>query len=155
MISVHVNHNLQAAATSMEEVATGTANRLHVRSVVEKIPWETAPFPEQPGEGAAGEKIAREARHNRLFTAMQRVDAKMVAFAHHADDQVETAIMRMFHGSSPHGIAGMRPLRRWGMGHKDNDCFAFGEPGMRHWIVRPFLHIPKVHTCAFALWSRL
>lgn len=79
-----------------------------------------------------------------LFQAMQHFSAKIIAFAHHADDQVETAVMRKTQGSSIRGLAAMRPVRRWGMGHRENDYYAFGSEGMRSWIVRPFLQVSKV-----------
>ena len=139
-----MNHDFQAAAKAMEETAAFTASRLDVNAMVQKIPWGTAPFPEKPGKDVAGERIAREARHSLLFAAMQKAEARVIAFAHHADDQVETAIMRMSQGSSSRGLAGMRPVRRWGMGQRQNECFDFGEAGMQHWIVRPFLPISKV-----------
>ncbi|KAI0723883.1 adenine nucleotide alpha hydrolases-like protein [Cerioporus squamosus] len=141
--SIHVNHDLQAAASSMEEMADKNAKACGARSVVEKIPWGSTPFPARPGDEAAGERVAREARYNRLFGAMQWVKTNAIAFAHHADDQVETAVMRMSQGSSARGLAGMRPVRRWGMGQTDNKLYSFGANGMRSWIVRPFLQVPK------------
>ncbi|KAI9070009.1 PP-loop, partial [Trametes sanguinea] len=74
---------------------------------------------------------------------MDKLQTDVIAFAHHADDQVETAIMRMSQGSGSRGLAAMRPVRRWGMGKKDNEYFAFGADGMRKWIVRPLLHVSK------------
>lgn len=143
VISIHVNHDLQSAAALMQDTATSHADRLGLRSIVEKIPWGTPPFPSRSSEGL--ETAAREARYNRLFAAMQQADAKTIAFAHHADDQVETTLMRMSQGSrSARGLAGIRPVRRWGMGHSENEYYAFGAEGMRSWVVRPFLHVPKV-----------
>ncbi|KAI0748492.1 adenine nucleotide alpha hydrolases-like protein [Daedaleopsis nitida] len=155
VVSIHVNHDLQPAAKSMEGTATQTARRLGVPSFVQKIPWGLPPFPERPGGDVAGEKIAREVRYNRLFAAMQQTRAHVIAFAHHADDQVETAIMRMSQGSSARGLAGMRPVRRWGMGQQENEYFAFGEDGMRHWIVRPLLHVSKDRLLATCEANRL
>lgn len=139
-----MNHDLQPAATVMAETAAQNAKLCGASSVIEKIPWGHEHFPPKPREGDAGEKVAREARYNRLFGAMQWIKSNVIAFAHHADDQVETTIMRMSQGSSPRGLAGMRPVRRWGMGQKDNKLYSFGANGMRAWIVRPLLQIPKV-----------
>ncbi|RPD66486.1 adenine nucleotide alpha hydrolases-like protein [Lentinus tigrinus ALCF2SS1-6] len=143
IISIHVNHDLQPAARSMEATAANNARLCGAPSVVEKIQWGHPPFPSQPGDGTAGEKVAREARYNRLFGAMQWIKSNVIAFAHHADDQVETVVMRMSQGSSPRGLAGMRPVRRWGMGQRDSKLYSFGANGMRSWIVRPLLHVPK------------
>ncbi|TFK94799.1 adenine nucleotide alpha hydrolases-like protein [Polyporus arcularius HHB13444] len=141
--SIHVNHDLQEAASSMEEMAENNARICGARSIVEMIPWGRSPFPARPGAEPAGEKVTREARYNRLFGAMQWVRTNVIAFAHHADDQVETVIMRMSQGSSARGLAGMRPVRRWGMGQRDNRLYTFGANGMRSWVVRPFLHVSK------------
>lgn len=69
---------------------------------------------------------------------------------HHLDDQIETAIMRLNRKSSKLGLAGMRKLRRWGMG----DDRAYGDGlgwagiwGMDRWIARPLLGVPKVGSC--------
>ncbi|KAI0636619.1 PP-loop family-domain-containing protein [Trametes polyzona] len=138
--SAHVNHNMQDAAGHMEVKATQAAKWLSVSHIVERVPWGAGPFPPLD---KVDERIAREARYNRIFRAMQRFKTNVVAFAHHGDDQVETAIMRMSHGSGTRGIAAMRPVRRWGMGNRDNVIDTFGLSGMRHWIVRPLLNVSK------------
>ncbi len=148
--SIHVNHDLQEAASFMEETAEYNARICGARSIVEVIPWGCTPFPARPGDEPTGERVTREARYNRLFGAMQWVRTNVIAFAHHADDQVETVIMRMSQGSSARGLAGMRPIRRWGMGQRDNRLYTFGANGMRSWIVRPFLHVPKVNSWCFS-----
>lgn len=144
VVSIHVNHGLQPAARDMEDVAGRTATMLRARSVVQRIPWGTGPFPSLPAEGTIDEKTAREARYNRIFAAMRATKTNVIATAHHADDQVETVIMRMMRGSSNKGLAGISPIRRWGMGEREKGIFNFGAEGMNAWIVRPLLEIPKV-----------
>jgi tRNA(Ile)-lysidine synthase len=56
---------------------------------------------------AAGETAARQARYGWLEDTRLRVGAALVATAHHADDQVETVLMRALAGSGPAGLAGM------------------------------------------------
>ncbi|KAI0333603.1 hypothetical protein GY45DRAFT_1244600 [Cubamyces sp. BRFM 1775] len=140
VVSVHVNHGLQDAASTMESVAIQSAERLGIRHTTEKIRWGQFPF---PSRAEVDEKVAREARQHIMFKAMQDFRTNVIAFGHHADDQVETAIMRMSHGSSSRGIAAMRPVRRLGMGHRDQEYFSFGAAGMRSWVVRPFLPVSK------------
>lgn len=79
---------------------------------------------------------------------MEREDLSVIAFGHHADDQVETALLRMSNGSSQYGLAGMRPCRRWGMGfgNESSGLAWAGHLGMKKWIIRPFLQMPKVMT---------
>lgn len=127
----------------MSEVAEGTARALHVKHLVTKIQWGALPYPPRPVVGAAVEEAARYARHYALFRAMSESGADAIAFGHHADDQVETVVMRLARGSSSHGLAGMRPVRRWGMG-ESTPIANFGVEGMWRWIVRPFLGVSKV-----------
>ncbi|KAI0647415.1 PP-loop family-domain-containing protein [Trametes meyenii] len=131
---------MQAAASCMENTATRVARELGVPSRTLRIPWGSRPF---PSANKIDEKVAREARYNRLFVGMHQSRADVIAFAHHADDQVETAIMRMTQGSGVKGLAGMRPVRRWGMGKRQNEYYRFGIEGMHKWIVRPLLDVPK------------
>ncbi|KAH9901454.1 PP-loop family-domain-containing protein [Cubamyces lactineus] len=140
VVSIHVNHSLQDAASIMESVAIQSAERLGIRHSTEKIPWGEPPYPTRKD---VDEKVAREARYHRLFRATQEFRTNVIAFGHHADDQVETAIMRMSQGSSSRGLAAMRPVRRWGMGKREQGFFSFGAEGMRSWIVRPFLPVSK------------
>jgi len=72
---------------------------------------------------AAGETEARAARYAWLETLRSRLDARVIFTAHHADDQVETVLMRVLGGSGPAGLAGMAPVR--------------GE------VIRPLLSFPR------------
>src|SRR6476661_7960055 len=56
---------------------------------------------------AAGETSARAARYAWLEATRVRLDAALIFTAHHADDQVETVLMRVLKGSGPAGLAGM------------------------------------------------
>jgi tRNA(Ile)-lysidine synthase len=56
---------------------------------------------------AAGETAAREERYGWLEATRLRVGAQYIITAHHADDQVETVLMRVLEGSGPAGLAAM------------------------------------------------
>lgn len=101
--------------------------------------------------GEAIESVARTARYRLMFDAMvqeqeRRRVVHVLATGHHADDQIETVLMRLGSGSTVLGLGGMRPVRRFGMamGKNERDFGWFGHEGLNRWIVRPLLDVPKV-----------
>jgi tRNA(Ile)-lysidine synthase len=78
----------------------------------------------------AGEASARAARYAFLTEAAQRVGAQRIATAHHADDQIETVLLRLLRGTGLRGLSGI-PLRR----------------GI---IIRPLLRFRKTELIAYA-----
>jgi tRNA(Ile)-lysidine synthase len=56
---------------------------------------------------SASETVARERRYAWLEAARVRTGASFIFTAHHADDQVETVLMRVLAGSGPAGLAAM------------------------------------------------
>lgn len=97
LVVAHFDHGIHPASG---RVAAG------VRHLAESygLPYEV-------GCGAlgadAGETAARAARYEWLEALRARLAAGAVLTAHHADDQVETVLMRALAGSGPAGLAGM------------------------------------------------
>lgn len=146
LLSVHVDHDLQLSARTMAERAEQNARVLGVDHYTTKIPWSTPPFPSRPTHGQPLEELARDARRNRLFHAMLQHNVTAIAFGQHADDQLETVLMRLAAGSGLTGAAGIRPVRRMGMGdHEGREMTHFGLQGMNQWVVRPLLSVSKVN----------
>jgi tRNA(Ile)-lysidine synthase len=58
----------------------------------------------------ASETKAREARYRLLFALADRLGVGPILTAHHADDQVETILLRVLGGSGPAGLAGIAPV---------------------------------------------
>ena len=141
--SIHINHDIQAANAHMANLAENEARRCGAVSVTRTIPWGKSPFPERPRAGQALEEIARKARSAEFLHAMRDHNLNCIAYAHHADDQVETSIMRLVNGSKLWGASGMKRVRRWGMGDT-GDIMLAGAQGMSNWIIRPLLDVPKV-----------
>jgi tRNA(Ile)-lysidine synthase len=58
------------------------------------------------------EARARRARYRALAAEAQRLAVTCVATGHHADDALETLMMRWLRGTDPAGLAGLRPRSR-------------------------------------------
>jgi len=150
LISLTVDHDLQPSSKEMAERAGNIAKSLGVEHATLKLPWGQNTFHPKPGPNEKIEGIARAMRYKVLFKYMKMRGATAVALGHHADDQVETMLMRLGRGSSAYGLAAMKSCRRWGMG----DSFArYGFEGMKKWIVRPLLPFDKVLICTFVVCS--
>jgi tRNA(Ile)-lysidine synthase len=97
LVVAHFDHGISAASA---EVA------LAVQALAAS--WGLAV---ECGRGAlgnrAGETAARAARYAWLESVRLRRGARTVFTAHHADDQIETILMRLLAGSGPAGLAGM------------------------------------------------
>jgi tRNA(Ile)-lysidine synthase TilS/MesJ len=156
ILSLHVDHDLQSDAAKMARTADAAATKFKAANHSElRIPWGSPPFPSRPGAGEEGggggggnaiESVARTARYRLMFDAMIRRRVHVLATGHHADDQVETVLMRLGSGSTSLGLGGMRPVRRFGMalGKREGDFGWFGHEGLDRWIVRPLLDVTKV-----------
>ncbi len=167
ILSLHVNHNLQSDAEKMANVAGTAATRFKAVHSGLRVPWGEPPFPPRPlmggaadagAEAGAGEaqapieSVARTARYRLMFDEMLRRRVHVLATGHHADDQIETVLMRLGSGSTVLGLGGMRPVRRFGMamGKNEGEFGWFGHEGLDRWIVRPLLDVPKVRNRAFS-----
>ncbi|MBN8808984.1 MAG: tRNA lysidine(34) synthetase TilS [Sphingomonas sp.] len=68
----------------------------------------TGPLPDRAGRTANLSARARLFRYALLAAEADRVGADRIATAHHADDQVETLVMRLNRGAGIAGLAGVR-----------------------------------------------
>lgn len=135
----------------MAEQCAKVAHSIGVEHLTSQIPWSEPPYPSLPTSDQYFESIARTARYHSLLQAMRKLDIGVLAFGHHADDQVETSLMRLGRGTTELGAGGMRFCRRWGMGmgkHEDTLGWA-GYDGMNKWIVRPLLEVSKVNVLLY------
>lgn len=64
--------------------------------------------PARPAAADGPEDAARRARHAALESARVRAGAELIVYAHTADDQWETLMMRLAAGAGLSGLAGMR-----------------------------------------------
>jgi len=125
----HVQHHLRHEAEEEAEFVAALAGELGLECHRRDL----------DGEALAAarnlEAAARKARYQALAEMAAQVEASWVAVGHHADDQLETVLMRLTRGASVGGLAGMAWRRRLG---------AQGDPGSAgRWLVRPLLGLSR------------
>ena len=102
-----VNHNLRDAATLDTEFAQRLAKWLDVPCHVLQV---------HPGAGAGVADRARKHRYDALNQAALKAGAIVILTAHHAQDQLETMLLRLARGAGPKAIGGMRARRTFKSG---------------------------------------
>lgn len=94
-----VNHGLRAAAVAETELVCREAKKLGLQCRV--LEWQG----DKPSTGL--QAAARMARYGLIGQAMASDSVDILVTAHHSDDQAETVLMRLAHGSGLGGLAGM------------------------------------------------
>jgi tRNA(Ile)-lysidine synthase len=82
------------------------------------------------------EEDLRNFRHEALRTIAEKQDFRFIALAHHADDLLETRLIRLIRGTGPQGLIAMRKLEANG-------------------IIRPFLGESRSEILAYATSRKL
>jgi tRNA(Ile)-lysidine synthase len=96
----HVDHGIHPESPRVSE-------RVRALAQAFALPFEGGRLDLGP---SAGETLARARRYAWLEAARGRIGADVILTAHHADDQIETVLMRVLAGSGPAGLAGMAPV---------------------------------------------
>lgn len=108
--AAHVNHHLRGAESEADEA--------FVRDLCRTldVPLHVADGTLDPARVAARgiEAAAREVRYARLLEIRTRFAFPLVATAHQKNDQAETVLMRLLHGSGIAGLRAIRPVREDG-----------------------------------------
>jgi tRNA(Ile)-lysidine synthase len=96
----HVDHGIHPDSASI-------ADGVRVLAAHYGVPFLFRSLALGPG---TSETAARTARYGALQALRREAGAELVATGHHADDQVETVLMRVLGGSGPAGLAGMNAV---------------------------------------------
>lgn len=104
--AVHVNHGLSPWADQWQDRCAAFADRLGIEFTALRVRVDA-------GRGGL-EKAARSARYAAFRQLLQPGDQWLLA--HHADDQVETFLLRLLRGAGALGLAGMAESRPLGRG---------------------------------------
>lgn len=128
----HVNHHLRPDAAEDASFVAALAEQLD-------LPFhqrEVHPA-DHPGNLEAN---ARRARYRAMAEMADSAGARFVVTAHHADDQLETLLMRLIRGSSVKGMTGLAPRRKL-------------DPPNAHgavpYLIRPMLGVDHAAALAF------
>ena len=128
LVAIHVNHNLRATAQADADHCRALCHALGVPLTVVDV------HPQRGREGLAAS--ARALRHQALERTALEAGADWLMLAHHADDALETLLMRLGRGIHSRGLTGIS----WRRG-------AHTVSGLR--IGRPLLDEPKTALVGF------
>ncbi|MFP4053112.1 MAG: tRNA lysidine(34) synthetase TilS [Phycisphaerae bacterium] len=120
----HLDHALRDESVDDADFVERLAGQAGLACIRRRV--DVAGMAEEWGMGI--EEAARRCRYDFLCEAARAARASAVATAHHADDQVETALFRLLRGSHLAGLAGMPASRQIA-------------PGVR--LVRPLLNVRR------------
>jgi tRNA(Ile)-lysidine synthase len=125
LAAIHVDHGLHADSADWSAHCARIADSLGVELISRRL--ELRPEP-----GQSLEAVAREARYAVFAESIGPED--VLVTAHHADDQLETVLLRLLRGTGVRGLTAIHALGRFGDG----------------WLVRPLLEFPRAEIEAEA-----
>ena len=106
--AVHVNHGIRGnEAKRDEEFSLKLANECGVSCHVVHADIPALAIKWKMTEEEAGRKV----RYEEFAKASESLNCKLLAVAHHANDQAETVLFRMCRGTGIKGMCGMLPKR--------------------------------------------
>ncbi len=139
LVVAHFNHRLRGRASDADETfVRQAAGRLKLPCVVDRADIRR----EAGARKVSLEMAARQLRHEFLARTARAHGARVVALAHHADDQVETFLLRLLRGAGGEGLAGMKPT-------------APSPADVEVRLARPLLEFSRATLAAYARRHRL
>lgn len=117
-----------------------SAYRSEAAQFVERLCGELGvefhPLKLEAGEGAQSEATLREGRYAKLRELCQSAQASCIALGHHADDLLETRLLRLIRGTGPRGLEAMQTRKEdlfrpfLGVSRKDLEEYLLAEEKM-------------------------
>ena len=118
LAAIHVDHGLHEDSGAWSAHCAAVADSLGIELITRAL--ELKPVP-----GQSIEAIARDARYAAFADVIDPGD--VVVTAHHADDQLETVLLRLLRGTGVRGLTAIHALGPLGDG----------------WLARPLLEFPS------------
>jgi len=121
-----VDHKLRSNSTSEALLVQKRSQDLGIRCYI--LTWNDS----KPSGGL--QAAAREARYKLLGNWCLSHGVLHLAVAHNNDDQNETVLMRLKHGSGEFGLAGIAAQRQMGWGRLIRPCLIFSRSSLREYL---------------------
>jgi tRNA(Ile)-lysidine synthase len=107
---VHVNHHLRGEESDQDANYVATyCQQQQIPCAIKHVDVRSA----KAKSGGNKQALARQLRYQAFREVAEELQIRYLVVAHHADDQVETIIMRMLRGTGTQGLAGMDDKRCW------------------------------------------
>lgn len=107
LVVAHFDHQLRGSESLADaRFVRRTARSLGLECIAER--GAVRAYAQETGKSL--EMAARVLRHQFLARAAHQSESTCIALAHHADDQIELFMLRLFRGAGIEGLAGMRRL---------------------------------------------
>ena len=100
----HINHNYHSDSKMMENLVKNQCDKMNSDLIIENI------FLREVNSNI--ESNFRKMRYSKLEEIRKRIKADFILTAHHADDQVETILMKILNSSGVEGLQGLRKLNQ-------------------------------------------
>ena len=110
VFAVHANHHLRGEESDEDEkyvVCRAKEWNIPVRVMHVDVAGE------RKKHGGNKQAVSRTLRYRAFKRVAEEIKADRLALAHHADDQLETVLMRLFRGTGISGLSGMDWSRPW------------------------------------------
>ena len=110
----HVHHGIRGSEADRDEQFCRELSA-HYHCPLHVLHADVPALAAQSGESL--EMVGRRVRYRYFASLMEQHDLPLLATAHHADDNLETMLLRLASGTSATGLAGIAPVQRFGNGH--------------------------------------
>jgi tRNA(Ile)-lysidine synthase len=155
----HLNHQLRGRSSDADErFVCKLAERFGLPCFVERA--EVRSFATR--QKLSVEMASRRLRHEFLVRCARRFNARTVAVAHHADDQVELFFLRVLRGAGGEGLQGMKwrspspvNFQSFAFDWPDGVSASSRKPDPPTQLVRPLLDVPREELRRFATGRKL